>query len=331
MRSGLLAACGAGATPIPTAPAGPTQAAAAPLDGLALEATISGFDGASNVIATDDAVWALDHSNADVLRIDPTTNKVTATLDLGDGFASGLGLAGSKVWTFHQTAGEVVGIDPATAKVATTVKAGTDGDMFFVGEDAAWLISGGSLVRVDPATGEPTSLALDPACQIGAAAAGGGFVWLASGNGTLCKVDPRTGKVVAHGDTLGNGVGLGIVGGKPWLAGNDNGVAIVDPTKLTVETSVPPPAPGTFEGATYSLGSAGDNTVLTSDATGAGGWVRYTGATLGRVGLGSTPAITLYAGFPADLLPGGVVEAFGSLWVANFGAGTVTRHKLPAS
>jgi hypothetical protein len=37
----------------------------------------------------------------------------------------------------------------------------------------------------------------------------------------------------------------------------------------------------------------------------------------------------LYAGFPPDTLPGRVVEAFGSLWVANFGAGTVERYALP--
>lgn len=50
------------------------------------------------------------------------------------------------------------------------------------------------------------------------------------------------------------------------------------------------------------------------------------GATVGRVQLDTTPPVTLFAGFPPGDVAAGVVSAFGSVWVANFGdAGTVDR------
>ena len=69
--------------------------------------------------------------------------------------------------------------------------------------------------------------------------------------------------------------------------------------------------------------------MVAGDASGGGGWLRYTGAAIGRVTLGSAPSIALYAGLPPSTLAGGVTVAFGSVWVANFDDGSVTRYALP--
>jgi hypothetical protein len=324
-----LVGCGQGAgtssQPAPTA-----TAALAPLGSLTLQATVGDFSGPAAVVATSDAVWVLSHSTATLVRIDPATNTASTRIPLETGYANGLGLAGGRLWTFQQSVGEVIGVDPATRTIVATVKMGQDGDLFWVGDDAAWLVSGGNLVRIDATTSKTKTYPLDPSCEAAGGAAGGGFVWLADPGGGICKVDAQIGAVVAHGTGAGRGNGMTLVGGTPWLASGDNGLSIIDPTDLTVATALAPPAPGSFNGSTWSIGQAGgDSTVVVGNADGTSGWIRFTGATIGRVSLTGTPGIRLFAGLPADLLAGGVVEAFGSLWVTNFGAGTTERYELP--
>ncbi len=324
-----VAGCSQGAG-APSQPAPTATAALAPLGSLTLQATVEGFSGPAAVVATSDAVWVLSHSTATLVRIDPATNTVSTSIPLGSGYANGLGLAGGRLWTFQQSAGEVVGVDPTTRTIVATVTVGQDGDLFWVGDDAAWLITGGNLVRIDAATAKVKTYPLDPSCDVAGGAAGSGFVWLASSGGGICKLDAKTGAVVAHGTGVGRGNGMTLVGGSPWLAAGDNGLSIVDPTALTVATAVPAPAPGIFNGSTYSIGQAGgDSTIVVGNADATSGWLRFTGATIARVSLTGTPGIRLFAGLPADLLAGGVIEAFGSLWVTNFGVGTTERYELP--
>jgi hypothetical protein len=304
----------------------------AELPTLAVQATIGGLEGVANMTSTADAVWALAHSSATLARIDPKTNKTTATIALGAGYANGLGLAGGRLWTFEQTAGEVLAIDPRTAKVVETVKLGSDGDWFWVGDEAAWLLSGGAISRIDGATAKVTTHQLDISCEADGVAAGGGFVWIASAGGGLCKVDEKTGAILARGSVAGSGQGMAIIGGRPWIAGPDGGVTIVDPATLAVASALPAPSSGLFEGGTYSLGNAdGDNTVIVGNPDGTGGWVRYTGATIGRATGSGHPSIILFAGLPPATFAGGVLEAFGSVWVANFAGSSVQRSPLPGA
>ena len=323
-----LGACATGSGP--SAPT-PTSSASAlrELPTLSLQATVPTAAGTLAVVATKNAIWVLTHENPAVLRIDPVTNKVTATVAIGSGFANGLGLAGGRLWTFHQTAGEVVGIDPATAKIVATIPGGQDGDTFFVGDDGAWLLTGGSLVRIDGATSKASSVTLTVPCPVAGAAAGGGFLWFAASDGGICKVDEKSGAVAGRGSGAGIGSGVQIVAGGPWVPASDGGLAILDAAAMSVSTTVPPPANGTFHGALYAVGHPDDNAVVAGNADGSAGWVRYTGGALARVTLSGTPTMELFAGFPPDTLPGRVTEAFGSLWVANFGAGTVERYALP--
>jgi streptogramin lyase len=317
----------AASSPPPT----PSPVALEELPVLKLEATVSGFTGALAVLSEDGAIWVLDHSHPSVSRIDPKTNEVTTAVQLGSGNASGLGLAGGRLWTFHQSTGEAIGIDPSTGAIRATVPAGHDGDFFWIGDDAAWVLTGETLVRIDGATSKATSLPFDSTCGVAGAAAGGGFLWVASAGGALCKIDEHSGTVVSRGSGAGIGAGLAVVGGELWVPAEDGSLVVLDPASLSVSTTVPPPPNGTFQGARYAIGQPGENAVVVGGAESTTGWVRYNGGTVARVTISGTPGMDLFAGFPPDLLPGRVVEAFGSLWVANFGAGTVERYALPAS
>src|SRR6188768_1715890 len=104
----LLAACGA----TPAAPSGsettavgsvaPTLpavspsadqatpgASAATLPGLDVQATVKGTTYPAALVATDDAVWALGHTDATWSRIDPATNAITDTVSIGGSDATG--------------------------------------------------------------------------------------------------------------------------------------------------------------------------------------------------------------------------------------------------
>jgi streptogramin lyase len=333
----LFAGCGAGPVSSPSASVAvvtPTDSGAPPpaLATLALQATVSGLYGPVDVLATADSVWVVEHEAATLTRIDPATNQVTASVKIGSGSANGLGLAAKRLWTFDQTGGQVVAVDPATAKVVSTVKLGQDGDFFAVGDGATWLVTGGELARVDGSTGKVTSYPAPAACKVDGFAVGGGFVWLATTDGALCKIDEKSGAVLAQGSKLGNGSGITTVAGQPWMAGADGGLSIIDPEALTVRKAIPAPAPGSQLGAAFTLGlPGGDRTVVVGDPDGNGGWLRNFGTTIGRITLGAPPedGIRLYGLFPTSSVAGSVVSAFGSVWVANFDAGTVERYAPP--
>jgi len=326
----VLTGCGTGSGPS-AAPPTPSGAALQELPTLTLQATVPTSSGPLAIVATSDAVWVLGHQNPAVLRIDPLTNKVTATVAVGDGFGNGLGLAGGRLWTFHQTTGEIVGIDPKTAKIVAKVPGGQDGDVFWVGDDAAWLLSDGSVVRLDGKTAKASVLSLAVPCSVAGAASAGGFIWLAAEDGTICKFDAKSGAVAGRGTGAGIGAGMRVVAGAPWVPARDGSLVILDPAAVSVMTTVEPPANGTFQGSLYAVGHPDENAVVAGNPDGAGGWVRYTGGAVAHVTIGATPSMELFAGFPPDTLPGRVIEAFGSLWVANFGAGTVERYALPTT
>jgi hypothetical protein len=307
----------------------PTAAAAGDLPVLKLQATVDGLEGPSDLVSTANAIWVLEHSTATLERIDPATNSLTAKISLGAGYANGLGVAAGRLWAFDQTGGQVIGIDPASGKIVAKVKLGQDGDSFWVGDEAAWLLSSPTLARIDSATSKVTKQRIDDTCSADGATAGAGFVWLASAAGSLCKLDEKTGHVITRGSGTGNGNAIAIVAGVPWIAGADGGLSIVDPVSLAVTTALPAAASGTFEGSKYSIGAPDENAVVVGTADGKTGWVRNSGATIGRVDRTGTGSVVLFAGLPVSNVPGGVVEAFGSVWLANFDAGSVQRYALP--
>lgn len=72
------------------------------------------------IAATDSAVWITGYYDDTVVRIDPRTNQVVASLTVPDG-ASGIALADGAIWVASSIAGKVSRIDPATNRVVATV------------------------------------------------------------------------------------------------------------------------------------------------------------------------------------------------------------------
>jgi YVTN family beta-propeller protein len=77
------------------------------------------------VAATSRAVWVANSQDATVWRVDPATDRVVATVTVGEG-PSGLavGSGGKSVWVSNELSGTVSRIDSATGKVVSTVAIG---------------------------------------------------------------------------------------------------------------------------------------------------------------------------------------------------------------
>jgi len=116
-----------------------------------------------------DAVWiTTTEANGSVQRIDPRTNRVTATIAVGP-VPRFLAAGENGVWTLNQGDGTVSRIDPRTNAVVATIAAGVPG-------------SGGDID------------------------AGGGRVWIRATKVLLSEIDPATNQVVAtYGPAAGSG------------------------------------------------------------------------------------------------------------------------------
>jgi CubicO group peptidase (beta-lactamase class C family) len=157
------------------------------------------------LLATPDAIWLTSWNPARVLRLDPATNKIVASITVGtapESLAAGAGA----VWVADQATMELDRIDTRTNTVTarSTLPAypGYSGEVacaeVVVGGGAVWkLDSQSTLVRIDPQTGRPTA-SLDLGRHADCMAWGAGSVWVGSGafddmqsSGEIDRIDPR--------------------------------------------------------------------------------------------------------------------------------------------
>ena len=77
------------------------------------------------VLATGSSVWVADTHDGKVFRIDPTTNKIVATVTVGPKGNSGpnwLGSGFDSIWASVPNSASIVRIDPITDTVQATIK-----------------------------------------------------------------------------------------------------------------------------------------------------------------------------------------------------------------
>jgi hypothetical protein len=166
---------------------------------------------------TPGAVWVVLHHERKVVRIDPTTNAVVATVDLGSG------------------APESGPQDLAAAN-----------EFVYVGGDSGF--GGlGSVERIDPPTNTATPL-LAPALGCDAKAAAGTHVWQSVADtgcgpglpGSLVDIDTGTGSVI--GTVALGGVPYAVAAGWGSVWALTDRLSRVDPVTHTVTGTVPLPA-----------------------------------------------------------------------------------------
>jgi YVTN family beta-propeller protein len=184
------------------------------------------------IVTADEGVWVAvygGHGGDRVVRIDPATNRVVASVPVrGSPFQIAAG-EGS-VWVTGNSAegGDVLHrIDPATNRVVATTSFPRDSTgAIAAGEGAAWLVRSGSLARIDLETNEVTvAIPLEAGQRrhnFDELRISRGAVWVLALEGLdhpgdVIRLDPETNKVVANirAEALNTGVGPGGL----WITG----------------------------------------------------------------------------------------------------------------
>jgi DNA-binding beta-propeller fold protein YncE/tRNA A-37 threonylcarbamoyl transferase component Bud32 len=151
-------------------------------------------------IAVDDAwVWVADEAGNNVLRVDPKTNEVTATVPVPDE-PRALAAANGSVWVACAGDGSVVRIDVDTAKVTGEPSpAGSRPTAIAVGSGQVWVADneGARLFRFDEETGDAPGKPIEVGPKPRGVAVDDDVVWVASGqSGTVARFSAATGEAV---------------------------------------------------------------------------------------------------------------------------------------
>jgi hypothetical protein len=152
------------------------------------------------IAAGEGSVWVTapdlrgDGSRGNLVRIDPSTNEVVATIHVG-GPIGGLGVGGGWVWVSRPEAGPgtLFRIDPETNRVVDDVQVGTSPGQPVYAGGYVWVPSTDrsfSNVKVDPGSGRVVDEVSGPPVS----AAGDGSLW-AIGDDAVVRLDPVSGAI----------------------------------------------------------------------------------------------------------------------------------------
>lgn len=348
----LIAGCGGGGSthrevirtssaPHPTYSAPQPALSGDPAPRGAVRISTPGFP--AMIAAASDAIWVFAHRGTSAYRIDPSTNRIVARVDIGDTPCTQASTGAGLVWNSNCGPGEnstgvSFGIDPRSNRVTRRIP----GNFPVIGAGSLWVLNdaGNSVRRVDPKTGVvlariPTGIdELPGGGSLTIGGVGYGSVWLASDSArSLTRISTATNKVTAVITLVGaktedelfpaaaeqnigylNGATVAFIAGKAWYA-NPAGLFEVD--ARTNRAQLIPLRMRPFA-------SWGDDTVV----SGAGSiWLRTSNTNIDRIDP-TTGRVQTH--FPAGQAGGGgdVVVAFGSLWVDNAASDSVWREPI---
>lgn len=231
----------------PPKPGVSTAGVKIPITRLVPEAVFD-IPGVPDWIAVDESVWISNGKTNSVARLDPKTNKIVATIDVGQNPCSGLAIGFGSLWVPLCGESSLARVDlvtgAVTAKLAIHV-ADSEGGLAF-GAGSVWSMTDdeGTLARIDPATNKIAS-AIHVAPGSYSVAFGAGSVWITSTKeNSLTRVDPLTNAVVATISVGKTPRFLALGEGAVWtLNQGDGSITRVDPKTnkvvATIEAGIP--------------------------------------------------------------------------------------------
>lgn len=285
------------------------------------------------------AVWVGNEADGTVSRIDPGSDRVVATIRVGDpavmvaggcgagstdsfmrdsllnrrcDLPSSLAYDGHSIWAADNAAEGLVRIDPRTNRVVRRVAIGADPFALAWGFGSLWVTSyfhpPQGVLRVDPTSGKVISTIAGPPMGGTGIAVGAGAVWVAGTySQSLARIDPATNRLTAVIPVERYPLGIAAGRGAVWVRNEDSStVSRIDPrTNRVVATA---------GGLSAPAGSTGDDALaLTSDGLWAASFKLYrVDPARGRV------SATI------DVSGSAVSAGYGSLWLTSV-FGTVQR------
>jgi len=319
---------GGGPSPSPVVSPSPSPSFGGPSfpPAVTVEPTASIPVEAPLALASDGTTIWLFTANGDLLRIDPKTNSIAASvkLDLTPDEFQGLAGNDSGLWVTKWSTHEVLRFDPLTLRAVTSIDTVTMSKGVLLSGETLWLANtrGGSVDRIDTATNTiATTISVGPVGPSGPnwLAQGLGSIWTSVPNiGSVVRVSAATNKVEATIQISAPATpcgGLAAGSTAVWVSSCDGSdfVAQIDPSTNTQVGEV-------------DLGGRGYTFALVDDRA----WISPEGGQLVRldpVGHVVDRVIAPGAGFSGG---GDVVVAAGSLWVLDGVAGRLLRLPMDA-
>lgn len=281
-----------------------------PITALKPEAVFE-IPGAPDWIAIDESVWVSNYPKNTVARLDPKTNKVIATVEVGNKPCSGLAVGFGSLWVPLCGDQALARVDLKEAKVTATIPIGIGDSEGGLAEGAGsiWLVTDkkGTLARIDPKTNKVVAEIQLPAGSF-AVAFGEGAVWVTgTESNVLTRVNPDTNLVV---ETIAVGKAprfLTIGGGFVWTLNQTNGdVSKVDVKTNKVVETIEVGVPGSGGEISYGEGSV---------------WVTSFEFPISRIDPVQGKVVQQFAGEGGDAIRVGL----GSVWLSNLRAGNLWR------
>lgn len=144
------------------------------------------------------SLWVPTCGDGSLVRIDPKTFKVTATIPSGTAELSGsVAASADSIWILTDSKTTVSRIDPDQNAVVAELRVPAGCRSITFGETALWLAcpNENKILRINPATNLVEKV-IDVSAQPQALAVGGGSIWvLCEKEGVVDRVDPKTNKV----------------------------------------------------------------------------------------------------------------------------------------
>ena len=261
-----------------------------------------------------------DQEEPAILRIDPATNEVIASILLPGQRCQGFTVSDDAVWACATDG--VVRIDPETNAITDEVRFETAQvwSRLAFGAGSVWAIGAADgvpnqLVRIDPAGMTATAISLGH----GGTSLAYGFdaVWVsASQDGLVLRIDPDTEEVTEHATGLERPMVIVAGPDSLWatLFGSED-AAPDEPTVLRIDPTDGSAVTGIATGVA-SLGKGG--LWATDEAV----WVRAPDTFLTRIDPATNEVVETLTGPPGT---GDVTVAFGSVWATAGNALTIYR------
>ncbi len=187
------------------------------------------------------SVWAFATTTVgpdQVVRVDPATNSVTATIDL-EHVAGTMAFGFDALWVSAPADHLLLRIDPATDAVEEWTSGIERPGIIAVGNDALWIsllfehaqdASEGeaTIARIDPSTGEVVaSIATGGSLgDEGGIAAAADAIWVRGSRPWLSRIDPASHEVVERFDSRGGIGDVAVAFGTVWATNPDYGEII---------------------------------------------------------------------------------------------------------
>jgi virginiamycin B lyase len=158
------------------------------------------------------SVWVVGSKESDLLRIDPTSNRVVAHIHLPPGSFNPI-FSNDSIWVTSNTGGTLVRVNPHTNTVTSETPVGPMPRFLTVGAGSVWVLNqgDGTIARVDAETGKRIAVISAGIPGLGGEIAfGDGAAWATVFDFPITRIDAESNTVTAqwHG-TGGDSIRVG--------------------------------------------------------------------------------------------------------------------------